>query len=66
MIPHSVFEELKGELVRLYISDLPDPHCILLGKIEEIRQDIVLFKDEDHDQLIYIPIKKIILIKKTQ
>lgn len=65
MIPSSVLEELKGELVRLYISDLPDPHGILLGKIQEVSEHIVIFKDEDHEQLIYIPIKKIALIKKT-
>jgi len=65
MIPWSIFEELKGELVRLYIKDLPDPHCVLLGKVEEIRETIIVFKDEDHDQLIYVPIKNIILIKKA-
>ena len=65
MIPWSIFEELKGELVRLYIKDLPEPHCIILGKVEEIREHIIVFKDEDHDQLIYVPIKKIILIKKA-
>ncbi len=65
MIPWSIFEELKGELVRLYIKDLPEPHCILLGKVEEIREHIIVFKDVDHDQLIYVPIKKIILIKKA-
>ncbi|TFG15402.1 MAG: hypothetical protein EU535_01890 [Promethearchaeota archaeon] len=65
MIPWHIFEELKGELVRIYIKDLPDPYCVLLGKIEEIREHIILFKDEEHDQLSYIPIKKIVLIKKT-
>ena len=65
MIPWSILDELKGDLVRLYIRDLPDPHCILHGKIEEVREHIVLFKDEEHQQLIYIPVKKIVLIKKT-
>ena len=65
MIPWHIFEELKGKVVRLYIKDLPDPYCILLGKIEEIREQIIIFKDEEHDQLIYVPIKKIVLIKKT-
>ena len=65
MIPWSILEKLKGELIRLYISDLPDPHCVLFGKIEEVGEHIVLFKDEDHEQLIYIPVKKIIMIKKA-
>lgn len=65
MIPSHIFEELKGESVRIYIKDLPDPYCVLFGKIEEIREQIIVFKDEEHDQLIYLPIKKIVLVKKT-
>ncbi len=63
MIPRKIFEELKGVQVRLYIKDLPDPHCIQLGKIEAVTEHIVIFKDEEHDTLIYIPIENIVLIK---
>jgi len=65
MIPRSTLEKLKGGKIRFFIKDLPDPHCIQCGRIEEVTEHLVLIKDEDHDQLIYIPIEKIVLIKTT-
>ena len=63
MIPRSTLEDLKGQKIRIYIKDLADPHCVQLGKIETITEHIIIFRDEDHDNLIYVPIEKIILIK---
>ena len=65
MIPWPIFEELKGVLVRLYIKELPEPYCVLFGKIEEVKEHILLFKDEEHNQVSYVPIKSIVLIKKA-
>lgn len=64
MIPRSTFEDLKGQKIRIYVEDLADPHNIHLGKIERITEHIIVFKDE-HDNVIYVPIEKIILIKTT-
>jgi len=65
MIPRTVFEKLRGEKIRFFVKDLPDPHCIQYGRIEDVTEHLVLIKDEDHDQLVYIPIEKIVLIKTT-
>ena len=63
MIPRSTFEELKGKKLRLYIKDLPDPHCIQLGKIEAVTEHLIIFNDEEHKNLIYIPLENVVLIK---
>ncbi len=63
MIPRSTFEGLKGKKLRIYVKGLPDPHCIHLGKIETVTEHLIIFKDEEHDKLIYVPIENIILIK---
>ena len=65
MIPRSTFEDLKGKRIRLYIKDLPDPHCIQIGRIEAVTEHHIIFIDEEHDNLIYIPIENIVLIKTT-
>ena len=59
----STLEELKGQTIRIFVKDLADPHCVHLGKIETITEHIIIFNDEDHDTLIYVPIENIILIK---
>jgi len=63
MIPRATLEELKGHTVRIYLKDLAEPHCVQLGKIETVTEHIIIFKDEEHDTLMYVPIENIILIK---
>ena len=63
MIPRSTFEALKGQMIRVYVKSLPEPHCIQVGKIEEVTEHLIIFKDKDHNVLIYIPIENIVLFK---
>jgi len=63
MIPKSTFETLKGKKVRIFVKDLPDPHCIHLGKIEEVTEHLIIFSDKEHNTLLYVPIESIALIK---
>ncbi|MFX0058342.1 MAG: DUF6897 domain-containing protein [Candidatus Hodarchaeota archaeon] len=65
MIPRSLFEELRGKTIRIYVKDLPTPHSVHSGKIEAITEHIIILRDEDHNILIYIPIDQISLIKTT-
>jgi len=65
MIPRSTLEKLKGEKLRFFITDLPDPHCVQCGRIQDVTENIIIIKDEDHDQLIYLPLEKIVLFKTT-
>ncbi|MFX1392799.1 MAG: hypothetical protein ACFFAH_04410 [Promethearchaeota archaeon] len=63
MIPRSTLEELKGQTIRIYLKDLAEPHCVQLGKIKTVTEHIIIFEDEEHDTLMYVPIENIILIR---
>ena len=65
MIPKSLFEELKGKRIRIYMKNLPEPHCIHSGKIERITEHLIVLHDEEHNTLIYLPLDEISLIKTT-
>ena len=65
MIPRSLFEELKGKTIRIYVKDLPSSHSVHSGKIETVTEHLVILRDEDHNILMYIPIDQVSLIKTT-
>ncbi|TFG15398.1 MAG: hypothetical protein EU535_01870 [Promethearchaeota archaeon] len=64
MFPKHRLEELKGETIRIFIKNMPEAYSIQLGKIENVGEHVVIVKDEDHDNLIYIPVDNIAFIKK--
>ncbi|MFX0070146.1 MAG: hypothetical protein ACFFAO_03560 [Candidatus Hermodarchaeota archaeon] len=63
MFPKQRLEELKGESIRIYLKHLPKAHCVQLGKIETVGEHIVIVRDIDHDNLVYIPLENIAYIK---
>lgn len=63
MIPRSLFEELKDKRIRIFVKDLPDPHCVQTGKIETVTEHLIVLYDEKHDIHIYLPIEEISLIR---
>ena len=63
MFPKQRLEELKGESIRIFIKDLPENYCVQLGKIETVGEHIVIIRDIDHDNLVYIPMENIAYIK---
>ena len=65
MIPRSLFEEFKDKRIRIYVKNLPEPHCIHSGKIKTVTEHIIILHDKEHDTLIYLPIEEISLIKTT-
>ena len=63
MFPKQRLEELKGQIIRIFIKNLPEAYSVQLGKIETIGEHVVIIKDVDHDNLIYIPLDNIAFIK---
>lgn len=63
MIPKHRLEELKGESIRIFIKDLPELHCVQIGKIETVGEHVVVIKDRDHGNLIFIPLENIAYLK---
>ena len=64
MIPRKKLEELKGIEVKIYLADLPDPHCVQKGIIESVTEHVLTLNDEAHTDIIYIPVEKIVFLKK--
>ena len=65
MIHRTVFDELKDQRIRVYVKDLPEPHCVQSGKIDNLTEHTLTLKDEEHNILIYIPLENISLVKTT-
>jgi hypothetical protein len=63
MFPKQRLEELKDQIIRIFIKNLPEAYSVQLGKIETIGEHVVIIKDVDHDNLIYIPLDNIAFIK---
>jgi hypothetical protein len=63
MFPKQRLEELKGQIIRIFIKNLPEAYSVQLGKIETIGEHVVIIKDVDHDNFIYIPLDNIAFIK---
>jgi len=64
MFPKQRLEELKDQIIRIFIKNLPESYSVQLGKIETVGEHIVIMRDVDHDNLIYIPVDNIAFIKK--
>ena len=63
MFPKQRLEELKGQSIRIFLKNLPKAHTVQLGKIETVGEHIVIVRDIDHDNLVYIPMENIAYIK---
>ncbi len=63
MFPKQRLEELKDQIIRIFIKNLPEAYSVQLGKIETIGEHVVIMRDIDHDNLIYIPLDNIAYIK---
>ncbi len=64
MIPKRVFEDLKGVQIKVYMSGLPDPHCVQKGTIDAITEHILTLRDDAHTDILYIPLESIVFFKK--
>ena len=63
MFPKQRLEELKDQIIRIFIKNLPEAYSVQLGKIETIGEHVVIMRDLDHENLIYIPLDNIAYIK---
>ena len=64
MIPKSTLSDLIGVDVKVFISGLPDPHCVQRGIIESVTEHLLIINDEARTDILYIPLENIAYIKK--
>jgi hypothetical protein len=64
MIPKRIFEEMKGVEVKIYMTGLPDPHCVQKGVIVSITEHVLTIRDEAHTDTLIIPLENIVFFKK--
>jgi len=64
MVTRKVLDELKGNQVKVYISGLPDPHCVEKGMLDSFTEHTLILIDEVHTNVSYIPLDNIAYIKK--
>lgn len=64
MIPKSIFEDIKGVEIKVYLSGLPDPHCVQKGVVVFATEHVLTLRDEAHTDTLIIPLENIVFFKK--